>query len=175
MGSSLVWSSGRYTWEWLTRLTQTHLCRPYTGSMAKEGNLNRLEATMVETLWGVARRSATQFRSVTNRKLMLIFFSTRFGWYLTPPTGSHHGGPWERCIRPVRKVLNTILSQQILDDEGLFTLLVEVESIINSRPITQVSEDPEDLEALTPNHLLLLRSGVSLTPGIFSERRSLFK
>ena len=90
-------------------------------------------------------------------------------WIFNPPTGSHHGGTWERCIRTVRKVLNAILNQQILDDEGLSTLLVEVESIINSRPITQVSEDPKDLEALTPNHLLLLRSEVPLTPGVFRK------
>ncbi len=46
-----------------------------------------------------------------------------------------------------------------LDDEGLQTLLCEVEAILNGRPITQVSEDHDDPEPLTPNHLLLLRSG----------------
>lgn len=30
-------------------------------------------------------------------------------WVFNPPAGSHHGGIWERCIRTVRKVLNTIL------------------------------------------------------------------
>lgn len=66
--------------------------------------------------------------------------------------------------------LNAILNQQILDYEGLSTLLIEVESIINSRPITQVSEDPKDLEASTPSHLLLLRSEVPLTPGVFRKK-----
>ena len=82
--SSLVWSSGRYTSEWLTRLTPTHLCRPYAGSMAKEGNLNRLEATMVETLWRAAKRSATQFRSGTIRKLMLNYLLQHDVRWITP-------------------------------------------------------------------------------------------
>ncbi|KAK3754770.1 hypothetical protein QZH41_007277 [Actinostola sp. cb2023] len=59
--------------------------------------------------------------------------------------------------------------EQTVDDEGLLTLMCEVESIINGRPITKVSDDPKDLEALTPNHLLLLKSGITLPPGIFRK------
>ena len=44
-----------------------------------------------------------------------------------------------------------------------------VEGIINGCPITAVSEDPNDLEALTPNHLLLLRAGPTLPPGEFEK------
>lgn len=86
-----------------------------------------------------------------------------------PPAGSHHGGVWERCIRTVRKITNAILKEQTLDDEGLLTLICEVEAIINGRPITKVSDDPNDWEALTPNHLLLLRAGPTLPPGVFDK------
>ena len=90
-------------------------------------------------------------------------------WTFNPPGGSHHGGIWERCIRTVRKVMGALTKEQILDDEGLATLLCEVESIVNGRPVTKVSDDPRDMEALTPNHLLLLRSGPSAPPGLFSK------
>ena len=42
--------------------------------------------------------------------------------------------------------------------------MCEVEAIVNGRPITKISDDPKDCEALTPNHLLLLRSGPVLPP-----------
>ncbi|XP_068716993.1 uncharacterized protein [Montipora capricornis] len=90
-------------------------------------------------------------------------------WIFNPPAGSHHGGVWERCIRTIRKVMSALLKEQVLDDEGLATLMCEVESIVNGRPLTKVSDDPRDLEALTPNHLLLLRSGTTLPPGIFRK------
>jgi hypothetical protein len=54
-----------------------------------------------------------------------------------------------------------------LNDEGLSTLMCEVEFILNSRPLTQQSDDPNDLEAITPNHLILLNPGGNLPPGIF--------
>ena len=47
--------------------------------------------------------------------------------------------------------------------------MCEVESIVNGRPLTNVSNDPKDLSALTPNHMLLLREGTTLPPGVFSR------
>ena len=88
-------------------------------------------------------------------------------WKFNPPAGSHHGGSWERCIRTVRKVMQALMKEQTLDDEGLYTLLCEVESIVNGRPITKQSDDHRDLEPLTPNHLLLSRAGSAIPPGIF--------
>ncbi|XP_068690153.1 uncharacterized protein [Montipora foliosa] len=85
------------------------------------------------------------------------------------PYGSHHGGFWERCIRSVRRILHALLLEQTTDDEGLTTLMCEVESILNSRPITVVSEDSRDLEPLTPNHLLLLKSDTMMPPGVFQK------
>lgn len=58
---------------------------------------------------------------------------------------------------------------QNLDEEGLHTIVCEVEAIINGRPITKASTDPNDLAALTPNHLLLLKTLPSLPPGVFQE------
>ncbi len=76
-------------------------------------------------------------------------------WIFNPPAASHMGGVWERQIRSVRKVLTSILRNQSLDDERLETIFCEVESILNGRPMTPISENPSDLEPLSPNHLLL--------------------
>lgn len=83
------------------------------------------------------------------------------------PAGSHHGGVWEQMIRLVRRVLSSVLRQQKLDDDGLHTVFCEVEAILNDRPITKLSDDLNDLEPLTPNHLLLLKGKPALPPGVF--------
>ena len=91
-------------------------------------------------------------------------------WHFNPPAASHMGGVWERQVRTIRTVLAGVMSQQTLDDESLLTLLTVVEGIINNRPITKLSDDPTDEQPLTPNHLLLHRSGPTLPPGLFTDK-----
>ena len=62
-----------------------------------------------------------------------------------------------------------MVGERLVNDEELRTFLVEVEKILNDRPITPVSSDPQDLEALTPNHILLLRRNSSSPPDKFEE------
>lgn len=91
-------------------------------------------------------------------------------WTFNPPTGSHHGGAWERLIRSNKGVLNSTLRAQSLDEEELQTVLHE--SILNRRPLTKESTDLNDLEALTPNHLLLLKTQPCLPPDLFHKEDS---
>jgi transposase InsO family protein len=90
-------------------------------------------------------------------------------WLFNPPYGSHHGGIWERCIRTARNILRALLKEQVVDDESLHTLMCEVEAIMNGRPITKVSDDARDPNALTPNHLLLAQSNPIFPPGVFTR------
>ena len=90
-------------------------------------------------------------------------------WMFNPPSGSHHGGVWERIIRSIRKIMGATLREQSLDEESLQTFFCECEAILNSRPITSPSNDVNDLEALTPQHLLLLKTQPNLPPGVFQR------
>ena len=96
-------------------------------------------------------------------------------WKLNPPAGSHHGGVWERLIRSIRLAMNSTSREQTLDDEDIQTLLCEIEAILNSRPLTRVSDRANDLEALTPNHLLQMKQCPNLPPGTFVKTDSYCK
>ena len=94
-----------------------------------------------------------------------VFLQKHIEWEFNPPAASHMGGVWERQIRTVRKVLQVVIGSQVLDDERLHTLFCAVEEIVNGRPITTVSNDPRDLEALTPLHLLRMGPDTLSTGG----------
>ncbi|KAL2091628.1 hypothetical protein ACEWY4_013891 [Coilia grayii] len=83
------------------------------------------------------------------------------------PSASHAGGVWERQIRTIRNVLNATLAQSAgrLDDASLRTLFYEAMAIVNSRPLSiDGINDPNSLEPLTPNHLILMKSKLVLPP-----------
>ncbi|XP_073237109.1 uncharacterized protein [Porites lutea] len=83
----------------------------------------------------------------------------RIEWKCQPPTASHMSGIWERLIRSVRKTMNAVLGDPnaFVGLETLRTVFAEVVTILNSRPLTPVSDDPSDYEPLTPSHFLLQR------------------
>ena len=82
---------------------------------------------------------------------------------------SHKGGATERMIRSVRRVLLAVTSDHLLTDEQLSTAMCEAERVVNDRPLTVSSDDPRDLEVLTPSKLLLLRSNSCLPLGTFKQ------
>ncbi|XP_036317497.1 uncharacterized protein LOC118732476 [Rhagoletis pomonella] len=76
-------------------------------------------------------------------------------WRFNPPGAPHMGGSWERLVRSVKTVLHKMCPTERFQDESLRSALCEVEFILNARPLTFVSLDSGDDDALTPNHLLL--------------------
>jgi hypothetical protein len=88
-------------------------------------------------------------------------------WNFNPPQASHRVGAWERLIRSTRTILKSLIKQQLLTDEQLLTLMTEAERI--------VSDDPNDLLALTPNMLLLMKSNSSIPRGEFKNEDNYVK
>lgn len=64
--------------------------------------------------------------------------------------------------------MHSVLKQQILDVTRLNTVLCEIEAILNDRPITRLSDHPNDSEPLISNQLLLLRGKPALPHGLFN-------
>ncbi|XP_073713144.1 uncharacterized protein [Misgurnus anguillicaudatus] len=137
--------------------------------ISRRGQVKHLQSDNGTNFVGAKKELQKAFVAVNQDKIQKTLKEKGINWTFNPPGASHHGGIWERLIRSIRQVLYSVLKQQTLDDEGLQTVLCEVEAILNSRPITTVSTDPQDLHPLTPNDLLLLKNKPTLTPGVFDK------
>ena len=103
-----------------------------------------------------------------NSKLRAYLQQASIQWSFNPPAASHMGGVWERLIRSVRRAFNATTRNVTLDDYELQTVMCEIEAVVNSRPITHVSDDKNDDEPLTPSHLLSLGRTASPPPAVGS-------
>ena len=101
-------------------------------------------------------------KSLDKNELTKFSLKNNFEWHFNPPTASHMGGAWERQIRTVKECLSSVLKEHAPSEETLLTILAEIEHSVNSRPLTHVSPDPKDPEALTPNHFLFGSSSGTL-------------
>ena len=117
--------------------------------IARRGQVQVIRSDNGTNFVGAEKELRAAIRGWNQEQIHNVLLQKNIEWQFNPPAASHHGGVWERCIRSVRKVLSAILKQQTLSDESIQTLLCEVEYIINSRPLTTVSDDPKDLEPMT--------------------------
>ena len=100
-------------------------------------------------------------RLMNDPEVKQYFAKARMKWCFNLEKAPWWGGIFERLVRSVKRCLKKTIGGAILTYEELLTAVVEVESILNCRPLSYVSsEDPE--EPLTPSHLLCGRRLMSL-------------
>ena len=75
-------------------------------------------------------------------------------WQFIPKKAPWYGGLWERLIGLTKTTLKKVLGRASVSLITLQTLVVEIETILNDRPLTHVSSDVIDEEPLSPGHLL---------------------
>ena len=95
------------------------------------------------------------FKTFLSDKVKQYLASERITWNFILPKSPWWGGFYERLIRVVKEAMKKSIGKARLNYEELETVLLEIEMIINSRPLTYLYDDPS--EALTPSHLVIGR------------------
>lgn len=82
-------------------------------------------------------------------------------WHFNAPSWPNAGGLWDAAVKSLKHHIKRVVGEQKLTYEEYSTLLAQLEACLNTRPLCAISEDPEDIDYLTPSHFL--SSGPTLT------------
>ena len=103
---------------------------------------------------GAERTLQQGIRNLNQGRITNSLAQHRIQWHFQPPLASHQSGAIERINREVRKVLYGLTQDKVLSDFSLISVMTGVERILNDRPLTALSDDHRDLEALSPSSIL---------------------
>lgn len=77
-------------------------------------------------------------------------------WKFTPQSAPWMGGAYERLVGVTKDAFKRTYSEQTVNEREFTTAIVEIEAVINNRPIAYVDKDLTS-QLLTPNHFLRVK------------------
>lgn len=101
-----------------------------------------------------------------------------FEWVFQPPSAPHFGGAHEALVKSAKKALYKMMAVERMalrapSPKVFQTLLFEVAGLLNCRPLTYVSSDPNDYRPLTPNDFLAKAPTQNAPAGDFGDANPL--
>ena len=139
-------------------LSTTSFIRCLKRFAARRGLPRKFLSDNGKTFKAAARFLSVIFKDETVREHLVnqgsqwIFNVERAPWW---------GGVFERMVKSAKRCLRKTLGRAIFSSDALHTAVVEIEAVINSRPLSYVSATDLE-EPLTPSHLLVGRRLLNL-------------
>lgn len=148
--------------EIVTSLTTEAFLAALSRFTARRGLCEQLFSDNGTNFVGASRdlREVQKFLENSKSEIETFLAKQRIKWSFNPPRSPHFGGLWEAAVKIMKRHLYTIIKGRVFTYEEYNTLVTEIEAVLNSRSLTPLSNDPSDLNVLTPAHFLI---GDSLT------------
>ncbi|GBM76504.1 hypothetical protein AVEN_102761-1 [Araneus ventricosus] len=127
--------------------------------MARRGKCRKILSDNATKFVGTKNESNRIFKLMEQQDALFQNFLSEeeITWSHIPPRAPHHGGLWEVGVKAFKFYFKRVVSNTCLTYEEFLTILIQIEGLLNSRPLTPLSCEVEDLEILTPGHFLIGR------------------
>ncbi|XP_062556585.1 uncharacterized protein LOC134221410 [Armigeres subalbatus] len=97
-----------------------------------------------------------------NEEVLRQTAEDRIEFQFIPARSPNFGGLWESAVKSFKNLFKRTIGTRALQYDKMQTFLTKAEAILNSRPLTPISNDPDDFEALTPGHFLIQRPLIAI-------------
>jgi hypothetical protein len=143
--------------------------------IARRGCIKNIYSDNGTNFRGADTELKRSIKELNQERMSAQVTSYGINWNFNPASAPHMGGCWERLIKSVKNALRNVLNEKYPKEEVLHTFLVEIEFLVNSRPLLYPSTEPFDCESITPNHILIGRKGELHTPAYFQSANEVVK
>ncbi|XP_063915614.1 uncharacterized protein LOC135131698 [Zophobas morio] len=127
--------------------------------VARRGKVDTIYSDNAKNFVGADRELKSLYNLLQSpnfqKKVIDHLINQKICWKFMPPRAPHFGGLHEAAVKSAKNHLRRVVKNAVLDFESMYTLLTMVEACMNSRPLSPLSSDPTDLQALTPGHFLV--------------------
>lgn len=111
--------------------------------------------------------------SAESQRLASLLANNGTEWQFNPLSAPHFGGKSEAGVKSMKFHLKRVIADTLLTFEEMSTLLTQIEAVLNSRPLCPLTDDPDDVSALTPRHFIMgCASTVIPEPSLENEKTS---
>ncbi|GFX97429.1 integrase catalytic domain-containing protein [Trichonephila clavipes] len=137
-------------------------CGPFM--ISRRGKCAKLYSDNGKTFVGANKELKRFLKLIEDSDDNLAGFLSAEGieWKFVPPRAPSFGGLWEASVKSIKYHLKRVVSGSNLTYEEFLTVCIQIEGILNSRPLCPLSSNSDDLNALTPAHFLIGRSMTSV-------------
>jgi hypothetical protein len=117
------------------------------------------------------RAASKEIRKLCRSEEVLRYLADmRISWTFIVEKAPWWGGFWERLVKSIKRPLKKVIGRTSLTYDQLQTLIVEIEGLLNARPITYIYDDSESISSpLSPSHLIYGRRIVNSPNGQYFE------
>lgn len=93
----------------------------------------------------------------------------RIEWKRIPARSPHYGGLWEAGVKSAKHLLTRTVANARLTIHELLTVVAEISTVLNSRPLISLTMNADDEHPLTPGHFLVGKALVAMPEPNFKE------
>ncbi|GFU95903.1 integrase catalytic domain-containing protein [Trichonephila clavipes] len=126
---------------------------------ARRGRISTLMSDNATNFKGAAAELNRFIKLICNKNETLAnyFASEAIQWKFIPPRSPNFGGLWEAGVKSFKHHLYRILVNSKITFEEFETIIIQIEGILNSRPLVPLSDNINEYEVLTSGHFIIGR------------------
>ncbi|XP_049306006.1 uncharacterized protein LOC125776623 [Bactrocera dorsalis] len=140
--------------ELCSNLTTEAFLAAFARFVARRGYPSKIMSDNGKTFIGAQRATEKQFVDFLKQvspDIVQKYAPQGINWQFIPPSAPHMGGLWESAVKSFKSHFKPVAGNYKFNYEEFTTLLNRIEAVLNSRPLTVLSQDPSDFTALTPS------------------------